>query len=246
VYFIHNLHFILYARSMQGRTAETNKAATEILNALKPMAASMPEMAELFNAIVTTAQLRNYRWDEILSAAQPASKNPLTLALWRYSRALAYAGKRQLSQAATEQAEFEKLRKTVDANIPWGNNKIHDVMELASHALAARMDRSASSAVQKWEKAVAIQDTLVYDEPPAWYYPIRESLGAALLQAGDAARAETVFREGLRRSPNNGRMLFGLLQALKAQNKNESAAWVQKEFDRAWQKADIQLRITDL
>jgi Flp pilus assembly protein TadD len=91
-----------------------------------------------------------------------------------------------------------------------------------------------------------MQDALVYDEPPAWYYPLRESLGAALLRAGRAAEAEKVFREGVQRSPRNGRMLFGLMESLKAQKKNEEAGWVRREFEAAWAKADIKLRLEDL
>ena len=87
---------------------------------------------------------------------------------------------------------------------------------------------------------------MVYDEPPDWYYPLRESLGAALLRAGQASEAEMVFREGLRRSPHNGRVLFGLLESLKAQNKMDSAFWVEREFELAWKKADTKLRIEDL
>ena len=118
--------------------------------------------------------------------------------------------------------------------------------------LAYKVPRDPSaSRVRVWRKlkrlgAVALQDALAYDEPPAWYYPIRESLGAAMLLSGDAAGAETVFREGLRRSPNNGRMLFGLLESLKAQDKIDAIAWVQREFEAAWKGADVDLRIGDL
>ena len=91
-----------------------------------------------------------------------------------------------------------------------------------------------------------MQDALAYDEPPPWYHPIRESLGAALLLSGDAAGAEAVFRDGLRRSPNTGRMLFGLRESLKAQKKTEALVFVQKEFDAAWKGADIELRVKDL
>jgi Flp pilus assembly protein TadD len=90
------------------------------------------------------------------------------------------------------------------------------------------------------------QDALVYDEPPAWYYPLRESLGAALLRAGRAGEAENVFREGIRRTPQNGRMLFGLLQCLRAQGKNEMAELVQREFEVAWRTSDVKLQIEDL
>jgi len=119
-------------------------------------------------------------------------------------------------------------------------------MDLASAVLEARMQSSPALAVPKWRRAVVIQDGLAYDEPPAWYYPVRESLGASLLLAGDAPGAELVFREGVRRSPNNGRMLFGLLESLKAQRKTDEVAWVQQEFNAAWNGADIELRLEDL
>ena len=91
-----------------------------------------------------------------------------------------------------------------------------------------------------------MQDALIYDEPPSWYYPVRESLGAALLRAGRAAEAETVLREGVRRSPRNGRMLFALMEALRAQNKMEEADWVKREYDAAWSKADVALKLAEL
>jgi hypothetical protein len=166
------------------------------------------------------------------------------MALWRFPRALAFAGKGQFVEAAAEQAEFESLRPKLPRDMPWDTNKLGDFIDLAAAVISARLERSPVAAVAKWQKAVELEDALVYDEPPAWYYPIRESLGAALLLSGDAARAESVFREGLRRSPNNGRMLFGLLESLMAQKKD--AAWVQAEFDSAWKGADLVLRLKDL
>ena len=134
----------------------------------------------------------------------------------------------------------------LDRNMPWGMNKLGQLLDLASTTLEARLETVPSAAIPKWRKAVEIQDSLVYDEPPAWYYPVRESLGASMLLSGDASAAESVFREGLRRSPRNGRMLFGLLESLKAQHKTEAAAWVEREYQSAWKGADIQLRLSDL
>ena len=119
-------------------------------------------------------------------------------------------------------------------------------MDMASAVLDARLAASPAASVTLLRKAVALQDALTYDEPPAWYYPVRESLGAALLRADDAAAAEAVFREGLRRSPNNGRMLFGLVESLKAQKKSDAVSLVQKEFDAAWKGSDLELRLSDL
>jgi Flp pilus assembly protein TadD len=168
------------------------------------------------------------------------------MAFRHHARAVAFAGKAQFSQAEQERVQFEKLRKTLDRSMPWDTNKLGDVMDLASAVLEARIQTSPALAVPKWKRAVAIQDGLAYDEPPAWYYPVRESLGASLLLAGDVQGAELTFREGLRRSPNNGRMLFGLLESLKTQGKTNEAAWVQQEFNAAWNGADIELRLKDL
>jgi len=245
-YYLHNLQFILYARAMQGRTAETRKAMADIQEAAKPMARVMPEMAGVFDLFVTMAKMRMYQWDQLLAEERPKTNNPMTLSMWRYARAMALATKGKAREAAAEQQEFENLRGMLDRNMPWDTNKLGDVMDLASAVLDARIDPVPTAAVPKWRRAVQMQDALAYDEPPAWYYPIRESLGASLLLSGDAAAAEATFRDGLRRSPNNGRMLFGLLESLKAQNKTDAAQWVEREFQSAWKGADLQLRVKDL
>ncbi len=241
-YYLHNLSFILYARAMQGRTPETRKAIADFQEALRPMAQAMPEMADVFSIFVSMTQVRMRLSDELLAAQPPKTASPMVLAMWRYGRAMALAAQGKAQDAAVERQEFEKQRKLVNRDEPWSTNKLGDVMDLASACLGARTQGS----VEKWKTAVAIQDHLAYDEPPAWYYPVRESLGAALLRSGDAAGAEAVFREGLRRSPNNGRMLFGLLEALKAQQKIESTPWVEREFQTAWKGADVPLRLEDL
>ena len=246
MYYLHNLQFIVYARAMQGRVADTVKAIAAMREAAKPLAQSMPEMADVVGFYVTLMQLRANRWDALLGEPRPASPSPLAQAMWRYGRALSLAMKSKLPEAKQEQAEFETERAKLDRNLPWDTNKLGDVMDLASAALEARLETDSARAAGRWRHAIEIQDRLAYDEPPAWYYPLRESLGAALLQAGDSAAAEAVFREGLRRSPKNGRMLFGLLESLKAQGKTEAAAWVDREFRAAWKGADLELRIREM
>jgi len=239
-YYLHNLQFILYARSMQGRVADTRKAAAQIREAVQPMASMMAEMVDVVETTITMTEIRNLQWDMLLAAPKP--KSPMGEWIWHYSRALAFKAKDRKADAAKERDAFAEIGKHVDRNTMWGNNKLGDVADLASAVLEARLDGSPA----KWRRAVDAQDALVYDEPAPWYYPVRESLGASLLLSGDAAAAEEVFRDGLRRSPHNGRMLFGLLESLKAQKKSEAAAWVQREFDAAWKGADLQLRIKDL
>lgn len=95
-------------------------------------------------------------------------------------------------------------------------------------------------------EAVSIQDTLKYGEPPDWFFPVRESLGAAMLMNGDAAGAEKVFRADLDRNPRNPRSLFGLTQALKAQDRSYDASFVERQFQSSWKGAPGQLKMEDL
>jgi tetratricopeptide (TPR) repeat protein len=245
-YYLHNLQFIAFARAMQGRVSEANKAIAELMDASKPMAASMPEMADVFGAFAAMVRLRVNRWDDLIATPAPKSGTPLALSMWRYSRAVAFAVKGKIQEASGERIEFDKARAKVDRSAPWGSNKTGAVMDLAAAVLDARLSLSSRDAIGKWRRAVEIQDALAYDEPPAWYYPVRESLGAALLRAGDAPGAEAAFREGVRRSPHNGWMLFGLMESLKAQGKSTDAAWVEREYKAAWKGADLELRLNEM
>jgi len=128
-------------------------------------------------------------------------------------------------------------------------NSTKDVFGLAAHVLAARLAAAQGKKdeiIMRWRRAVELQDALNYSEPPSWYYPVRESLGAALLAAGRAEDAEKVFREDLAKNPRNPRSLFGLGESLKAQKKDADAAWVERQFKEAWKNADTTLRLSDL
>src|SRR6516165_2334924 len=121
-------------------------------------------------------------------------------------------------------------------------NKARAFLDLAEQILDARIAAAKGDqeqAVKDWEKGVEIEDTLNYGEPPEWFYPVRESLGAALLRNGQAERAEEVFRADLEQYPRNPRSLFGLLRALEAQNKSANVEEVRKEFEAAWKNEDV-------
>lgn len=97
-------------------------------------------------------------------------------------------------------------------------------------------------AIASLQKAVQLQDQLHYTEPPSWYYPVRHSLGAVLLAADQPTEAEAVYREDLRRNPQNGWSLYGLAQSLRALGKDEEAATVERQFQTAWERADISVK----
>jgi hypothetical protein len=244
-YYLHNLHFIVYARSMQGHKAQALEASENLEASSAAMGKSMPEMADAFSGLALLTQARFNEWTQIRNAPEPSEKMAATQLCRSYVRNLALKAQGDTAGAQRESRRFEELRSKLPAEAAWGQNKAGDVMRVASESLKARLATSADERCAHWHEAVVVQDHLVYDEPPAWYYPVRESLGSCLLQAGKTTEAAEVFREGVRRSPRNGRMLFGLWQSLKSVGDTYDAAVVRREFENAWSGSDVTLRIED-
>jgi len=196
--------------------------------------------------------LRFGRHDAILALEEPPPDRPVQRAWHRFARGVALARTGRVDDAAVERKELTAAIAAVPDTALFGGSGLtsaRSVLDVAALVLDARIAGARDEpdrAIALWQKAVAAADPLPYDEPPIWFYPIRESLGGALLAAGRAADAERVFREDLQKHPRNARSLFGLEAALARQGKEADAAWVQREFDRAWTNADVKLSLGDL
>lgn len=237
----HNQHFLAVAAGMDGEFETALSAAKELQSHAhnEPMA-----------AMRTLVLLRFARWGEILATPAPDENLKGVTFLWRMARGCARAGKGQLKEAADEQAAMERAFSRLPEGRAFGVffNDWSTLHTLASDTLSARIEAAggdAAAAIGHWRHAVAIEDQMNFDDVPDWYYPVRESLGAALLRNKQAAEAEQVFREDLRRNPRNPRSLFGLCQALRAQQKAYQADLVRQSFDAAW-KGGAPPRIEDL
>ena len=251
MYYSHNLHFIACAASMTGDYAEARNAADTLSAHVKPMLQAMPPL-EAFMTIPLDVDVRFQRWNDLLSTPKPSADHKVVTTYWHFAQGMALAGTGKISDAEGQYKELAAIRDATpdDAifSMPF-NNKTKNVLTIAVNALGAKIamaknDQSAAIAMLK--DAVAGQDALNYGEPPDWFYPMRESLGAALLMSGDAPGAEKVFREDLDRNPRNPRSLFGLHEALKAQERDYDAGFVQKQFQRAWKGGPTPLRVKDL
>jgi len=208
-------------------------------------------VVEAFLATPYQVLLRFGRWDEILKLPAPDEKLAMTRIFWHFARGTALAATAKLDAAEAERRAITELAKKVPADAIYSmyGNKAHhfiDVMDVSMDARFAAARGDHAGAAERWRKVVSLADTLNYGEPPEWYYPVRESLGAALLRAGRAAEAERTFRECLVRTPRNPRALFGLWQSLLAQKKAAEAKLVRPQFEAAWKNADVKLRVEDL
>ena len=251
MYYSHNLHFGAIAASMQGRCASAKESAERLANNLRPMAKEMP-MVEPFLGIQWAVAVRCGRWDDMLAVTEPAGQSPVLKAFWLYGRGMALAARGKTAEAEALQKQLEAIEKAAPRDeifMPPVQNHSWRIYHIASDVLGARIAAAKGdkeAAISSLRDAVANQDQLLYDEPSDWYYPVRESLGGMLLQSGDVKGAEQVFRDDLAQNPRNPRSLFGLGEALSRQNRVYDASWVKRQFEAAWQGADIDLKIEEL
>ena len=247
MYYNHNIHFLAYARSMEGRFADAKKAADQLLANISPHAKEMP-MLDAFIPTPMLVLLRFGKWNDVMDLPRPGEGLPITTAFWHFGRALAFARTGRIANADKSQLAFDQAISEIPEETLIGLNPAPVVFNVAQSLLRAEiaLAKKNPDAPALFKKAVEAEDQVSYDEPPDWFSPVRETYGAVLLQAGRPADAEKVFREDLAKNPRNGRSLFGLMESLKAQNKESDARWIQQQFDEAWKNADTILRIKDL
>jgi tetratricopeptide (TPR) repeat protein len=251
MYYSHNLHFIAAAASMYGDYPEAIKAANMLAAHVDPMVKDMPPL-EAFMTIPMAVNVRFQKWDEILKMPQPPADKKVTTTYWHFARGMALAGTGKVAEAEKEYKTLSAIADATPADAVFSmpfNNKTKDVLKIATNVLGAKIDlakKNNADAVAKLRQAVAVQDSLNYGEPPDWFSPVREMLGAALLMGGSSTEAEKVFREDLDRNPRNPRSLFGLQQALKAQGRTYDASFVEAQFRNSWKGQATGLKVEDL
>jgi tetratricopeptide (TPR) repeat protein len=243
LYFPHNLDFVWLAASMEGRAAETIRAAREFASEVPMEMVREASDMETAPAAPLVALARFGRWHEVLEQKEPPAELPYVTGIWRYTRGLAFAATGRHAEAASELAALRAITRAVPAERTLaGFFKAKDMLTLATEVLAGELaTRSGDPAtgVRHLTAAVAMQAPHWFTEPPPWYYPVRQSLGVALLQARRPAEAEAVYREDLARNPENGWSLFGLAHSLRAQGKVSEAESVEARFRKAWVRADV-------
>jgi hypothetical protein len=254
----HCLDFLRYAYGMVGNLAGARMAAEHVETLWE-------DPSERLSVLVLFGQ-----WDEVLGVPEPTrveqphnSNVHLTHGFWHYARGMAFAATARPEQAEVELAALRSEAGQLPARylVPAGalglehtlddlfRETDQETLALADAVLRARLAEArgqGAAAIAQWRAAVALQDHSAYSEPPLWYYPVRDSLGAALLRGGAARAAEAVFKEDLERTPNDPRAYFGLAAAYTALHQRTAATEAEAKFRSAWQLADRPLALSDL
>lgn len=249
MYYPHNLDFLAVSTSMEGRMADSKKAAADLVAQVGPHVKMMPTMLESALPVPIEILVRFRQWSDLLKVPAPDKNYHAFTAMWNFGRGMAFAATGKAAEAQAERNNMDAAMKLVPKDVMFSLNPASAVLPIAQKLLDARIAETKGdrkTAIVLLQDAVRLEDALAYDEPPSWFIPSRESLGRVLLLNSDAAGAEKVFRAELAAHPNSGRALFGLAESLRKQNKSADAAATQGKFQTAWKYADVKLKLEDL
>ena len=246
-YYPHNIHFLWDSATMEGRSRLAIEAARKAAASIPADAWREIPLLHQFLVAPLFAYTRFGQWETILSEPSPPEDSPFWVAIWHYARGLAFTATGKLNEAA---GELDRLRsitaqKSLDGyRVTFSRNGARQILAIASEVLAGELAAKRGDydqAIARLHRAALLEDNLIYNEPPDWHVPVRQSLGAVLLEAGRPDEAESIYWQDLSRNRENGWSLFGLLQSLRAQGKSEEAAVIEERFRKAWNRADVTL-----
>ena len=244
LYYPHNIHFLWASATMQGQSALSLDSARRVGANVRVEQVEQFPTIQFFRTVPMLSLVRFARWEEILAEPEPYQPFAFARAIWHYGRGVAHAALGDAEAALVELVAIEALEPQVDEIFMGNVYPARDLLGIAKSLLRGEMayrSGDAVNAVLAFEEAVALQDALPYTEPPFWYYPTRQSLGAALLASDRDAEAQAVFEEDLEQYPMNGWSMFGLAEALRRQGDEAGAAQMTARFETVWQFADVSL-----
>ncbi len=252
-YYPHNIHFLWAVLTMEGHGQEAIAAARKVASKHDEEHFHQPGFGfpHLLSAVPMFALVRFGKFDEVLAEPEPAESRQFARGIWHFGRGMAFRAQDDIPAAEKELTALDQIaaRPEMAELKVFDVNALSSLLEIARKMLAGEIEASKGNfeqAEKLLREAAASEDALLYSEPPDWPQPVRHSLGAVLLDAGRPAEAEKVYREDLARHRGNGWALFGLMESLRAEGKAAEAAKVEKEFRKAWARADVQLTASRL
>jgi tetratricopeptide (TPR) repeat protein len=243
MYFVHNIHFLAWSAMMEGRYATAMKAARDLKRDVpESFLREWTYLADGFTPVTYHVMIRFGRWNDILREPPPDEYRLVSMAIHHYARGVALSALGRMSEARQEYDLFEAAAARIPENWQVGQNKAAPVMAVARQMLRGELayrEGRFDEAFAALREGVALEEALVYDEPPGWMQPVRHALGALLMGAGRHAEAEQVYREDLEKNHGNGWAMLGLENALRAQGQDEAAETMHMNRSLAWSRADV-------
>jgi tetratricopeptide (TPR) repeat protein len=236
-YYPHNVHFVLASAQMAGDGPTVIASAEKLRGLIPDEVARTIALVQPVKAAPYFAHALFSPPATVLALPDPGDAIPYVKAMWHYARGIAYAAQGDLSSAKSEAFAIAVLEGGDFTLLKSSGVPAQDVLALARTIIEARVVQrqgDKAAAIERFEKAAALQDGLPYMEPPYWYYPVRQSLAVALMQAGRLDDAEQQFKLALQRAPGNGWSWYGLAQLYKARGQADQATKLEADLARLW------------
>jgi tetratricopeptide (TPR) repeat protein len=246
-YYPHNIHFLWDSASMEGRSQVAITAARKASSSIPEGAWRDIPLLHQFLVAPLFSYTRFGQWDLILSEPSPPEDSLFWTGVWHYARGLAFTATGKVDEASKELGSLRDIAedKSLEGyRVTFSRNGAKAILDIATAVLEGELAAKRGDyekAIAQLHRGVLLEDNLIYNEPPDWHVPVRQSLGAVLLEAGRPAEAEAIYWQDLQLNRENGWSLFGLTQSLRAQGKEEQAALMEKRFRKAWGQADVTL-----
>lgn len=236
-YYPHNVHFVLASAQMAGDGPTVIAAAEKLRGLIPDEVARVIALVQPVKAAPYFAHALFSPPAAVMALPDPGDAIPYVKAMWHYARGIASVAQSDPAAARAEADAIAALEGGDFALLNASGVPAKDVLALARTIIEARMAQrqgDKAAAVERFERAAALQDGLPYMEPPYWYYPVRQSLAVALMQAGRLDEAEEQFKHALRRAPANGWSWYGLAELYKARGRAEEASKLEADLARMW------------
>ena len=241
----HNVDFISYSAYLDGRSSLAIQTAMKLAYKGSLMTSSNPAWAQYLTVEPIHAFVRFGKWNDILSQSIPDDAFIYAQLISRYAKGLASLRMNKLQQAENNFSKLDSLCKLDTlGSIYFSFNSVAKVAAVPFNLLKGELlikQNRVEEGIAALREAVNVEDDLRYNEPPDWKIPSRHFLGAALYDAGKYEEAEKIYTEDLKRNPENGWALKGLILCQEKLGKKTEAAVTAKRFAKAWQNADVKL-----
>lgn len=243
-YYPHNIHFMAWSAMVQGRPDAALEAARKIVEKIPTELVANKNIWALYETFLsqpTFVMVRFGMWEDMLAEPKPDIESQFITGIWHYGRALAYIHTERLTEARRELRPLTAMREAMGKVEHYiGSGAAEVLMRIAEEIVAGELGYAegyTTKGLAHLERAVRLEDSLRYNEPPDWYFPVRHLLGAMLLDAGRPSEAEVIYAADLQKNPENGFSLFGLKISLERQGKSVDARAVSDRLTHAWREA---------
>ncbi len=247
-YYPHNYHFLAACAAFEGNSKLALEAAEKMAEQLDTSMFAAPGLGTLqhYYSIPWYVMVKFEKWDMILKEAQPKASLKYPNAIWHYARGMAFIGKNDLAAAEKELTKVAQLAQDPEvAEVTvWDINNCQQLVRIAELVLRGELlnqQGKFEAAEKALLAAIELEDQLLYNEPPDWFFSVRQHLGPIYLANQEFSKAEALYRQDLEKFPETGYALFGLAKALEGQQKMEEIKSVQERLENAWAYADFEL-----